>query len=70
MPADTFSLSVFTYDFTVGPLAYCVVGETSATRLRAKSVGLARMTYNLGTLPSPLYGRYQAGYALCVSTYK
>lgn len=41
---------VFTYDFTVGPLAYCIVGETSATRLRSKTVGLARNTYNIGNI--------------------
>ena len=27
------------------PLAYCVVGETSSTRLRAKTVGISRNLY-------------------------
>ncbi|KAL1408644.1 hypothetical protein Q8F55_005457 [Vanrija albida] len=38
---------VFAYDFTIGPLTYCIVGETSATRLRSKTVGLARNAYNV-----------------------
>jgi SP family general alpha glucoside:H+ symporter-like MFS transporter len=38
---------VFAYDFTVGPLTYVIVGETSATRLRSKTVGLARNSYNV-----------------------
>lgn len=38
---------VFCYDFTIGPLAYCVVGEASSTRLRNKTVGLARNGYNI-----------------------
>lgn len=40
-------IHVFAYDFTVGPLTYCIVGETSATRLRSKTVGLARNAYNV-----------------------
>ena len=55
-------LWVFTYDFTVGPLACkcsivpiivvlissdCIVGEVSSTRLRSKTVGLARNGYNV-----------------------
>lgn len=38
---------VFTYDFTIGPLTYCIVGEVSSTRLRSKTVGLARNSYNV-----------------------
>ncbi|WWC61507.1 uncharacterized protein I303_104091 [Kwoniella dejecticola CBS 10117] len=38
---------LFTYDMTVGPLAYAIVGETSSTRLRNKTVGLARASYNV-----------------------
>lgn len=33
------------------PLAYCIVGETSSTRLRAKTVGLSRESRRV---PSPL----------------
>ncbi|ORX36064.1 general substrate transporter [Kockovaella imperatae] len=38
---------LFTYDLTVGPLAYAIVGETSATRLRNKTVALSRASYNV-----------------------
>lgn len=38
------------YEMTVGPIAYIVVGEVSATRLRAKTVGLARNAYNVSGL--------------------
>ncbi len=38
---------LFTYDMTVGPLAYAIVGEVSSTRLRNKTVGLSRMSYNV-----------------------
>ncbi|CAK9783938.1 unnamed protein product [Cutaneotrichosporon oleaginosum] len=38
---------VFVYDFTIGPLTYCIVGEVSSTRLRSKTVGLARNAYNV-----------------------
>jgi len=41
-------LFTFVYDFTVGPVCYCLVAEMSSTRLRAKSVVLARNLYNLG----------------------
>lgn len=36
---------VFTYNMSVGPLGYSLVTEMSATRLRAKTVGLARCFY-------------------------
>ena len=38
---------LFIYDLTVGPLAYAIVGEVSATRLRNKTVGLSRASYNV-----------------------
>ena len=38
---------LFTYDMTVGPLAYTIIGESSSTRLRNKTVGLSRMSYNV-----------------------
>lgn len=37
----------FFYDSTVGPVVYSLVSELSSTRLRAKSVVLARNLYNL-----------------------
>jgi SP family general alpha glucoside:H+ symporter-like MFS transporter len=38
---------LFVYDMTVGPLAYAIVGETSSTRLRNKTIALSRMSYNV-----------------------
>ncbi|RMD43201.1 hypothetical protein DV735_g1899, partial [Chaetothyriales sp. CBS 134920] len=35
------------YDFTVGPVCYAIVAETSSTRLRQKTIVLARMLYNV-----------------------
>lgn len=51
-------LFIFVYDFTVGPLTYCIVGETSATRLRAKTVGLARNFYNIVSLTLGILNTY------------
>jgi SP family general alpha glucoside:H+ symporter-like MFS transporter len=41
---------VFTYDITVGPVCYCLVSELSSTRLRIKTVVLARNCYNLASI--------------------
>lgn len=38
------------YSLTLGPIAYVIISETSAVRLRAKSVVLARNTYNITTV--------------------
>ncbi|KAK8129412.1 hypothetical protein PG999_001792 [Apiospora kogelbergensis] len=38
-------LWLFTYYLTVGPICYAIIGETSATRLRTKSVCLSRIVY-------------------------
>jgi SP family general alpha glucoside:H+ symporter-like MFS transporter len=37
----------FLYQFTVGPVCYCLVAEIPSTRLRAKSVVFARAAYNV-----------------------
>ena len=37
----------FTYDITVGPVCYCLVAEVSSTRLRSKTIVLARNCYNV-----------------------
>lgn len=42
---------VLIFDLSIGPLAYCIVGETSSTRLRGLTVGLARNAYNLIGMP-------------------
>lgn len=43
------ALLVFTfiYDITVGPVCYAIVAEMSTTRLRSKSIVLARNFYNI-----------------------
>ena len=38
----------FVYDSTVGPVCYALVAEVSSTRLRQKTVVLARNFYNIG----------------------
>jgi MFS transporter, SP family, general alpha glucoside:H+ symporter len=38
------------YNCTVGPVCYAIVSETSSTRLRQKTVVLARTSYNLCSL--------------------
>ncbi|KAH8892330.1 putative maltose permease [Thozetella sp. PMI_491] len=38
---------VATYDVTVGPVCYCLVAELPSTRLRIKTVALARNVYNI-----------------------
>jgi MFS transporter, SP family, general alpha glucoside:H+ symporter len=43
-------LFVFTYDLTVGPVCYCLVSEIPSTRLRIKSVVLARNCYNVASI--------------------
>lgn len=49
---------VFVFDLSIGPLAYCVVGEVSSTRLRAKTVGLARIAYHLVSIGSGILNTY------------
>ena len=38
----------FIYDFTVGPVCYSLVAEIPSTRLKIKTVVLARNFYNIG----------------------
>ncbi|KAH8548447.1 general substrate transporter [Umbelopsis sp. PMI_123] len=38
---------VFAYDISIGPVCYALVSEISSTRLRGKSIGLARNSYNI-----------------------
>ncbi|OCL11723.1 general alpha-glucoside permease [Glonium stellatum] len=40
-------LYTFTYDATVGPVCYSLVSELSSTRLRGKTIVLARNLYNI-----------------------
>ncbi|KAL8293322.1 hypothetical protein RQP46_000023 [Phenoliferia psychrophenolica] len=48
----------FLYQFTVGPVCYCLVAEIPSTRLRAKSVVLARISYNIvGIINNTIFPR-------------
>lgn len=43
-------LYVFTYDITVGPTVYSIVSEMPSTRLRIKTVAIARNCYNIASI--------------------
>jgi SP family general alpha glucoside:H+ symporter-like MFS transporter len=43
---------------TSQPVAYCIVGEVSSTRLRGKTVGLARITYNIVGIVAGILNTY------------
>lgn len=49
----------FSYDLAVGPVCYSLVSELSSTRLRAKSIVLARNTYNMGGIIVNILTNYQ-----------
>ena len=38
---------VFMYDLTIGPVTYALVSELCSTRLKAKTIALARALYNI-----------------------
>lgn len=40
-------LWLLVYSLTIGPIAYAIISETSAVRLRAKTVALSRNVYNI-----------------------
>lgn len=43
-------LMTFTYNMTIGPTCYVIVAEIPSTRLRVKTVALARVVYNIFTI--------------------
>lgn len=45
-----FIFMTFTYNLTIGPACYVIVAEIPSTRLRVKTVALARAVYNLFTI--------------------
>jgi SP family general alpha glucoside:H+ symporter-like MFS transporter len=47
------------YDFTVGPVCYALVAEISSTRLKAKTIVLARNSYNVGGIIVNIITTYQ-----------
>lgn len=51
-------LWVASYALTIGPLAFTIVSEMSATRLRAQTVALARNSYNIFSLISQIVEPY------------
>ncbi|KAK9386686.1 hypothetical protein V1515DRAFT_616178 [Lipomyces mesembrius] len=53
-------LLVFTlvYDCTVGPVCYSLVAEIPATRLRSKSIVIARNVYNIGCIVNNIITPY------------
>ena len=48
----------FTYDFTVGPICYSLVAEISSTRLRAKTIVIARNVYNIAGIVTNVLTNY------------
>ncbi|GAA6041812.1 hypothetical protein JCM8097_007173 [Rhodosporidiobolus ruineniae] len=48
----------FCYDATIGPVCYCLVSEVSSTRLRAKTVVIARVVYNVAGILSAVIMPY------------
>jgi MFS transporter, SP family, general alpha glucoside:H+ symporter len=50
---------LFIYSLTVGPIAYCIISETSSVRLRAQTVVLARNTYQIVNIISGVLVPYQ-----------
>lgn len=49
----------FVYDFTVGPVTYSLVSELSSTRLKAKTIVLARAAYNASNIFVNIMTNYQ-----------
>ncbi|KAE8442761.1 hypothetical protein EG329_002849 [Mollisiaceae sp. DMI_Dod_QoI] len=52
-------LFTFIYDLTVGPVCYALVAEVSSTRLKAKTIVLARNLYNIGGIVVNIITNYQ-----------
>ncbi|KAH8704473.1 general substrate transporter [Phaeosphaeriaceae sp. PMI808] len=54
-------LFVFVYDFTIGPVTYSIVSEMSSTRLKGKTIVLARALYNISNIVVNVLTNYQLG---------
>lgn len=52
-------LFTFFYDFTVGPVTYSLVSELSSTRLKAKTIVMARALYNISNIVVNVLTNYQ-----------
>ncbi|ODQ76067.1 hypothetical protein LIPSTDRAFT_101377 [Lipomyces starkeyi NRRL Y-11557] len=51
-------LFTLVYDCTVGPVCYSLVAEIPATRLRSKSIVIARNIYNVGCIVNNIITPY------------
>ncbi|KAK2777171.1 hypothetical protein FQN53_002340, partial [Emmonsiellopsis sp. PD_33] len=49
----------FLYDFTIGPVTYSLVSEISSTRLKAKTIVIARALYNISNIVINVLTNYQ-----------
>lgn len=49
---------VFIYDMSVGPVCYAIISEMSSTRLRSKTISLARNLYNVWNIISGIIYPY------------
>ncbi|KUL91971.1 hypothetical protein ZTR_01382 [Talaromyces verruculosus] len=49
----------FVYDISVGPVTYSLVSELSSTRLKAKTINLARAGYNISNIIVNVLTNYQ-----------
>ncbi|OAG08015.1 general substrate transporter [Paraphaeosphaeria sporulosa] len=52
---------VFVYDLTIGPVTYALISELSSTRLKAKTIVLARALYNVSNIVVNVLTNYQLG---------
>lgn len=52
---------VFVYDFTIGPVTYSIVAEMPSTRLKSKTINLARALYNMSNIVVNVLTNYQLG---------
>lgn len=52
---------VFVYDLTIGPVTYALVSELCSTRLKAKTIALARALYNTSNIVVNVLTNYQLG---------
>ncbi|KAM0331331.1 hypothetical protein ACHAQA_003002 [Verticillium albo-atrum] len=52
-------LFTFVYDFTVGPVTYSLVSELSSTRLKTKTIVMARAAYNASNIFVNVMTNYQ-----------
>lgn len=55
---------LFVYYLTVGPICYAIIGETSSTRLRNKSVCLSRIVYYIAQIICNVINPYMSVLAM------